>query len=75
MNEFTTYRQHLEKQLLKGDTITGRFKTIQGSIRLMTCKLSPKQPDSYKNGLYSVIETTSKGEQYRAFNMDTLINE
>ncbi len=75
MRELVTYRQHLEAQLLKGATITGTFRTVQGSNRRMTCRIAPRQPEGYKNGLYSVIETTEQGERYRAFNMGTLINE
>jgi hypothetical protein len=75
MREIITYRQHLEAQLLKGATITGTFRTKQGSYRTMKCRIAPRQPEGYKNGLYSVIEQTEKGERYRAFNMGTLINE
>ena len=75
MREINTYRNWLENKLKAGEVITASFKKKNGDIRQITCTIAPKQPWGYKNGLYSVIETTDKGERYRAFNMGTLINE
>ncbi len=75
MRQQQTYRQYLESKLKRGERITAKFTTKKGEVRRMTCRIAPKQPEGYKNGLYSVIETTEQGERYRAFNMGTLINE
>ena len=75
MLEINTYKNWLENKLKSGEVITASFTTKKGEARRMTCKIAPSQPKGYKNGLYSVIETTEQGERYRAFNMGTLINE
>ena len=69
------YRKNLESSLLSGKRINARFTAKSGEVRQMLCSIAPKQPKGYESGLYAVIEHTSKGDRFRAFNMDTLINE
>jgi len=69
------YRKNLESSLLSGKRINARFTAKSGEVRQMLCSIAPRQPKGFTGGLYAVIEHTSKGDRFRAFNMETLINE
>ena len=69
------YRKNIESSLLSGKRINARFTAKSGEVRHMICSIAPKQPKGYESGLYAVIEHTTTGDRFRAFNMETLINE
>ena len=75
INTLEGYKSHLTSKLKSGKRITAKFQTKAGEVRKMTCSIAPEQNSNYPEGMFTVIEHTSAGDKFKAFNMDTLINE